>query len=1183
MPGVSIHGARFGRWLPIALSAWLSVMSLAGCLELEDYGPRARTEYGPFEEEMFGLWVRELELSEPPARAPARVQRLESMARDVRWALSKLPEGRVGRSPGGLMDTMARPGFLALWKDGTMMTLSRGTAELLSRAVDAGLGRCVAAGLAERPGVDPDAGWRFLGRAMSARDLDLRTTMAGVVSTGLLDGLVADLAPVIDGSTPIPSPQTVTRHLLADLCQGRGVECLRDTEWRDDPWWSVRVDSKGNPRVNQVPGTGQLAAPFVDEDHDGEADTDAQSRPVSVQGEPIRLPPFANGSVRGEPRDSQGRALMGGRTDPIYDYVDLRRTVPGLAMPLLHAMVTGERPPLYDLLEALPIVLGEPLGRGYDQARSPAAMLVWAIGELASYPRLADLADALSRVVLDHPDLITRLLVELDRAASILDDYPDLPDLLLGTNLVDHLIGDNPFRALTIGDACDPTYEPPDEACSNPTWARCSPQGVCVLADFATGPPGILEQVAEEGLLEQVLSTLGSAGPVRTLPESLATMLTRTGTDLSGLTPAGCRGPVPSRFLATCWLGRVDRSAPGVGCCSGSSCQEPCMEDDPFDDEVLFPGRSGFQDLLALVYDTNRLVFVPDLGDAAIGVPDVLLVPGAFRIDDVATFYLDSVVSNAMIQSSALDLDTRLMRSVIASIFCEFTLEDDDRDVLTVTAPQLTLWVLGDHSTHDVGDVIDHQGARARWHDADMLVAAAVPPPSGPDGCPGGQGTSLLDGLAPLIADFSTWGRPVDAGPRGMMEPPGRTQLFVDLLSTLHIHWGPEPQHRDCPMGSHLAAGDVHCSYHSDDLHPFGLYSFDRQEGTNLRAYEPALARILTETGLWDAVLDLSAALGCRGQGADHVCPAHELTLFAAWLLDRDSHARGAWNFPDGAAVGQAGVRRGDRVSWEARPSRAYLFLEAARELAERSSRPELAQAEAAWERTELLHTLVADPVVSKITPYLLGGVLGAIAGVMRDEVATRGLEGWRGQVERVRDWAMGLVSSPAARTLYDLWTHMDPRARSSLLRALARVTDPARLGEDDLAGPLLQTLVSWAQGPWPEDAGCLESLGAFLGAISGVGRTAQAGIEILDQDPEGLFTDLGANLSGEDRTTPESRFPLRIILDAIGQTLREDPRARGPLSATDLERVAGLFERFLTDERHGVGRLEQIVSTTTD
>ncbi|MBM4321555.1 MAG: hypothetical protein FJ125_16835, partial [Deltaproteobacteria bacterium] len=118
----------------LRLLALLLAGSIAagGCLTLDDVPARARWQYGPFAEELFGVWEQELGYSEPAALAPARVARLQRMEGEVLPALARTVEGPVGEEP-GLLQLLHSPDALALWDDGTIDGLLGDAALLLER------------------------------------------------------------------------------------------------------------------------------------------------------------------------------------------------------------------------------------------------------------------------------------------------------------------------------------------------------------------------------------------------------------------------------------------------------------------------------------------------------------------------------------------------------------------------------------------------------------------------------------------------------------------------------------------------------------------------------------------------------------------------------------------------------------------------------------------------------------------------------------------------------------------------------------------------------------------------------------------------------------------------------------------------------------------------------------------
>jgi len=1234
--------ASWRAWTALGLLGLLGA-GLSACLGLEDQPERARTEYGPFAEEVFTIWDRELALSLPPSLAPARQERLRSQRDDILWALARVPEGPVGQKPGGIMDLIATPEMQELWGSGEVEAL--GAAGAAASAALHGPGSPALPALARildaHGGQDPDALWALLYEVLGpdgpplVQGLDRVLRHSRVRVEALHDAAGAALRD-LDEAEPTSSYHgpDFDRWLLASGCRsldlelpaGMGGSPLRGalaTRCRAElaalaarPAYGVRVDERGFPRV--LPGpAGTLPPPFFDGDGDGSADTDSAGRRLRSDGSVIDVPAFANPVPAAESpevaRDAWGRARVPATTQDLYDYTDLKRSLLGLGAWHLDWALAPQEAGAPPVAERLLDLLGPAFGAA--AASDPALLddLAHGVAELARYPRLGHLLAALGDLLLRRPDLFEALAVELGKVAHLEAETPPLRELLVGSNLLDHLLGDNPLRALDEGVACDPALGA--EACANPSWLECRPEDAlgprCRVRHELAGLPGPLEQISDTGLLRGMLRVAATEPRVAGLIPAVAQMLEYSGTDITGLgdlVDAGLcpdyRGLPPSDLLERPWRRPHD---PAVAC--------EYLPYAPL--EGWGPdGCSALQKAFALIYNTDRLVWDPDmsrltcdptLAELVRELQQDLSRAGILQIDNVAAFYLDSLVGNARMQSRLLVdeiLDTGLMRRIVGYLVCELEQDEVDGDVLRVDARQLNLWVLRDHGsvgeaaagecTKDLGNALDHEQLELRHHDADMLLCVGTPVPGlGQGDCDPRRGScsaSFGEALAPLLELFSFDGRERELQrPRGMQEPAGRTQLLADLTATFHIHWGSLPRAASCPLRGDGPAGEgSECRYHWDELRQHWIYAFNRQEGTGLERWEPWLLALLRETALVQRALELLAEgeRGCDAPGQTGPCLNGELGALFAWLLDRDAYGA-QWRFPsEPAQVAPSGVLRGDRRTRDPRPARIYLLLEPLRRWIERVDRPEHAAARAALDAlTPLADLLEVGPDGRLLRPYsvhllreLL--VLAAEEAVERD-VDGFGREEWLEDIDDLEDVLESALASAPLAELVGLWGELDAEDRTwafDLARHL--LVDGAGEGEDRL-GPSLRALGHMAHLDLPWSV--WRDLGRGLGEVlRPEGRPALRLLEGLAPferlDPREQFSYLAANLLRLDRSEPASRAAVEVLGDALSQTLRAEPAARTPLEAADLVELLRRAETFLLDPVNGLPRAGAIV-----
>ncbi len=178
------------------------------------------------------------------------------------------------------------------------------------------------------------------------------------------------------------------------------------------PAWAVYADLRSNPEVAINPRTGTVYAPFVDQDRDGVADTDARGDPIDAKGQQILLPTFGN---RGS-RDSFDRALANdGQT--IYRYFDAIETTLSYVLQLLgEALDAGIQRDLVAILDA---ALAPENAVSDD---NPIADVVYAVLEDFHYERIGTLLRTWDVVMQRAPELAESVFLTLGKMADQLGD-----------------------------------------------------------------------------------------------------------------------------------------------------------------------------------------------------------------------------------------------------------------------------------------------------------------------------------------------------------------------------------------------------------------------------------------------------------------------------------------------------------------------------------------------------------------------------------------------------------------------------------------------------------------------------------------------------------------------------------------------------------------------------------------
>lgn len=255
------------------------------------------------------------------------------------------------------------------------------------------------------------------------------------------------VAPVIDDVLGLvthgqAAPASICTGLVLDDVQGT---LLRTDGFHDDPAyalgapaWMARPDAYGNPHVI-VDAAGNIPAPFVDANGDGEADVDASGRPIDAMGNVLDVPALGTSGRR----DAEGRALnpSGGR---LFDYYDVKRTALSyttqIGADFLAAGVHHQLPAIADAVLGQPVVCndGTTTCRAYAAANHPLADASHLGLELLRFPKTSKLADVLHQLFIAEPDKAEDLLVAAgDMIAALQTSTTRLSD----SSMYDALIG----------------------------------------------------------------------------------------------------------------------------------------------------------------------------------------------------------------------------------------------------------------------------------------------------------------------------------------------------------------------------------------------------------------------------------------------------------------------------------------------------------------------------------------------------------------------------------------------------------------------------------------------------------------------------------------------------------------------------------------------------------------------
>jgi hypothetical protein len=461
-----------------------------------------------------------------------------------------------------------------------------------------------------------------------------RVPVPGAAHAQLTQLLTVAHAEFLNATVDAPVPPLA---LSTDMATGRALvsrprtdlEVLQTLLYAQDPAFGggtsqyiVRRDPRGYALVAPGP-LGAVPSPFVDQNGDGLADVDPNGRFVTTGGVLAPSPFFAAEAPAAPARDTFGRALGAPGGSLVYEYVDTSHSYAASLLhdlePLLDPNPADQKETLADLLAGAYVLFGARDG-------SPATARSYADGETVLY----DAFRADSSPILD-------LLYAL---GQILADPTGEPTLALASTLVDahpadvaRLVGDTLY-AKSLAD--------------KDTTAKLPPTSV-----FWDDMIDLVIQIdAEPGLLEDVLRALGDDA---TLPLAGAVAAYMANRDRVSYDRSDMNGPA-FNFATNSTAPPstpVDRTMPDSGA-----------------------NRSALQRFVQVIFDTNGVTSCnkpgaivhalgTPLGDVDVpqGPANSLLAQAAlflnygskssfdecevFKIENLAAFYLDSIVGSA--------------------------------------------------------------------------------------------------------------------------------------------------------------------------------------------------------------------------------------------------------------------------------------------------------------------------------------------------------------------------------------------------------------------------------------------------------------------------------------------------------------------------------------------------------
>lgn len=966
------------------------------------------------------------------------------------------------------------------------------------------------------------------------------------------------------------------------------------------PRYVVRRDVRGMAVV-AAPG-GAVPSPFVDANGDGLPDVDAAGEFVTSTGAPAPSPflaPQRTGDVT--PRDASGRALDGsGRL--VYDFIDTSHvyaaSVVKNLLPMVNPDPAAKHETLMDALAGAYVVVGPELGAptaqktyadgttlayaGFDASRSPLVDLVYAVGQtLADSSTDGALAATAWLFANDEADLAEAVDAAL-RIKKTSDAHPEAalqPTSMVWDDLVEVLA--------QIADVSDDA-----------------------------GHPVLLEEMLA-GLADPAAANLSS---ILVPLVSNRDAIDYDRRDVNG-PPMNVSAAAPGAAPRT----PVDRAAKDAG-----------------------PNRSVLQRFLALIHDTRGVsvcnrpgarveahMTVPVFGGTIdVSIPDSPLVEPfwgkssfgeceVFKMDDMATFYVEAIVGQAQyvlrdkLLRDGLPIDPADTATTVQLLEASSALTGHQPPGTTDPAARTGFWTppsskllmtrpewlnrnlfLGNGYAGPNGDVPIPARANAfsKALNPDHAGTSVCPkravadplPPTDPNYTPGGtihlpdckdgdwldqrdaqtifalETVGFYPAIAPLVRPFVAHGHP---------------ELLVALLDALHRHYASD------------ADGVVR-------YEPILADAF----ASNLLPALQSTVRTLAAQGAVFHVACPKLGAACAGEPVDGV---RALAVAIRAAVDPNvAAARGL--------IDRAGRVTATRSDGSVKPQVTPIdLLTAALASIDRAfadyaaAHPHDTGRLAQWRSAR---SQLVDQFLTVDAPQATGGTyrfrdralprfVPLVTGTLRQQLWAQCTEwpaitcAWAGH--DLAKSAADAVGSPLAAHGADLLDALrqDAGARVELEKLLSYLLDESSSSdalasllaasadgmqvlqdEADLA-PILQAIAPAMAASPDGDRGLVDAQVALLTRLtarsfdgSGV---EQCGGEL---DPSQALTAVLSN-AVTPTTLPGGRTmtPVEVVLDAIGDVNRARPDETGPLSQGDYASVADEVSRFLLDPQRGL------------
>jgi hypothetical protein len=903
--------------------------------------------------------------------------------------------------------------------------------------------------------------------------------------------------------------------------QGTTLDAVMDLMFRGDdalitnkPRFIVRRDSVGMPRVTQMGGA--LPMPFV---MGTNGNAQSENGQFTANGRVLNVPaPFDYPGSPMVTRDAQGRVLT--NAGPLYQYVDLDRTVLGALMRDARSLVNPEKNTALRLARGASVLFGPRRMTETAQSGTVPCPTEEAPMQMCRLPPL--------RYNAFDASMGSAPMLDLLNAAGYLLGHPDTdPALATAESLMTNnagLLARNLAAILEIKRVSDRTPR-----------AVMSPQAnmwddvVDIVREIAA-KPGLLEDLMtamQDPATEQWMRTMGI----------MATHRDRIEPDWSSA--ATMNASLASRTMTQ----NVDYARPDT---QGVSVNAQGVAS--YNNQL--ENRSAMQRFLHLVYDLDgvRLCNKNGARVTALGIT----IPGTyaecemFEVPDAAVFYLQAVLGEA-----SIGLKTGFLRVIsgLAPGLFDRMLESGTEITgfdTTPSAEAINRMVFAPDNRRPamLRDLLDPPRTRdgravREVHPATIFTW---------------ETNNFYAGVRPMARAFNRY--------------EGGLKLFVRLMSALHLHWATEANGNQYQRANPMSAFYSHMS---------GAREYEPILGAAMAGDLPAASRELVtllprimvgngRTGLQAmaalarVIVTPNAVTGVRyrdgrtsttrSDGMTRVDNPSLFYLFADGFnamdtqLATDMAVKTAWDSARSELVdtflGTTGAGAATTFSNRQIPVVSRLALQWGRA---RLSAHRTAGDLDAWSRNlarragevtsgptfsasyDLLTVMDSDPMTRRAVGELLYYMLD-------DSSATA-------------DNSFGLTLSTLGDTL-------------QLLRVDSDI-DPFLHG----LAPAFQRRVTSPDGPEIPDG------------------TVPAVLRLLDQmrdvDTDRVMDRLMPNMVARSSASSNDA-PLSVIVDAIAENSRITPGDRGPLSRDDVRKVFGEVDSFFSDRTRGFEQFYYIV-----